>query len=80
VLATADVVLIVRLLDAGRPAGVTLAGWNWQLKLAGSPEQENVTGLEKLPTGVTVIVKFADVPGDTVCVVGVATIEKPDIV
>jgi len=68
------------LLDTGPPAGVTLAGWNRQLDVAGSPEQENVTEFEKLPRGVTVMVKFADWPGDTVSVVGVAAIEKPNTV
>jgi len=62
----AAVVLIVRVVLAAEPLGVSDTGLNEQLDFAGSPLQLNVIALEKPCCGATVILKFADAPGLTV--------------
>src|SRR5689334_6884125 len=72
------VVLRVRVVDAGLPPGVTLAGEKVQLEAAGKPLQEKFTA-ELMPfTGLTVIVNVADWPALTVAPLGDAeTVKSP---
>ena len=54
------VVLIVRVVLAADPFGVTDAGLNEQLEFAGSPLQLNVTALEKPCCGATLMLILTD--------------------
>jgi hypothetical protein len=70
------VVLMVRVVEAGDPLGVTLAGEKVQLDAAGNPLQANVTG-EFMPlTGLMVMVNVAVWPALMVALAGEASILK----
>src|ERR1041385_40602 len=67
------VVLMVRVVEAGDPLGVTLAGEKVQLDAAGNPLQANVTG-EFMPlTGLMVMVNVAVWPALMVALAGEAS-------
>ena len=72
------VVLMVRVVEAGPPFGVTVAGENVQLEAAGNPLHEKLTA-ELMPfTGFTVMVNMEDWPALIVAVVGDAeTVKSP---
>ena len=72
------VVLMVRVVEAGAPFGVTVAGEKVQLEAAGNPLQEKLTA-ELMPfTGLTEMVNMADWPALMVAFVGDAeTVKSP---
>jgi len=76
--ATEDaVVVMVRMLVAGEPLGVTKDGTNEHCDSAGRPLQEKLTVWLKPATGVTVKVNVALPPAFMVALEGEAAIEKP---
>lgn len=63
-------VLIVRLPAVVLASGVILAGLNTQPAAAGNPEHEKLIEFENEPCGMTVRVKSAEFPADTIAVPG----------
>ena len=74
----ADVV-IVSVVDAGAPLGVTVAGLNEQDASCGNPEHVKLVVAANPPDGVSVIVDVAELPWVTVAVAGLAaSVKSPD--
>ena len=73
------VVVIVTVVDAGEPAGVTLAGLKEHDAACGNPEHAKVVFAVNPPEGVSVIVDVVELPAATVTVAGlVASVKSPD--
>lgn len=69
-------VVIVSVVVAALPLGVSVAGVNEQLARRGRPLHEKLTGVVKDPWGVTVRVKVAVWPSVMVWLAGLAAIVK----
>jgi hypothetical protein len=73
------VVVIVSVVDAAEPLGVTVAGLNEQAADCGNPEHAKLVAAEKPPDGVTVTVVVAELPAATVALAGLAaSVKSPE--